>query len=399
LSLLKAIPELQITVSDHGAACIAATIVVLLALASPVAYVIINRIIVGTWATLEGIYHERHLRSRPDGANTEANEETLLLGRPEYGSYYPSIREKWKASKTPDFAVVELTRLGWEMATHSPEDTATNNSSNPQGTRHSHEVVYTGFKVRNLLARKWEILILVILCMFCLVTFGLFIWGSIASASIVTNSTALSDSPDCGFWIPDSRAGHHKNGTYGFRYLQEVEAGEYAKSCYGAARGADGCNFFVSQDIPYTVRENDVCPFSDELCLEGHYSAFTMSTPLITSKMLGINVPTGYKFNRTTSCAPVKREGFVIDTGDTYEYYYGPVPGAGIPTWRAPKHSVKDFPGYDVAYDFLRLVSLPLCWTNDWCLTAHSVMRKQTQTYGTLYLPSYLKDTKPPPSY
>lgn len=329
--------------SNDGAAYIAATVVVLLALASPVAYVVLNRIIVRTWATLEKIYHERQLRTRPVITGAEANEETPLVERSKRRSCYTLMREKWKDSKTPDFAVAELAWLGWEIATHGPEDRT--------------KADCAGSRVRKLWTRKWKLLILTSLIIFSLSTFGLFVWGSIASARIVTSSAALSDSPDCGFWIPDPKADHHKNGTDGFLYLQEVEAGEYAKNCYGAARGADGCNFFASQDIPYTVKENDLCPFSDELCLEGRSSAFTMSTPLISSKMLGINVPTGYQFNRTTSCAPIKRDGFVIETEDTYDYYYGPVPGSGMPTWRSPKSSVRDFPGYHVAC-VLRLLIL-----------------------------------------
>jgi hypothetical protein len=112
---------------------------------------------------------------------------------------------------------------------------------------------------------------------------------------------------------------------------------EYAKSCYGAVKGADGCNFFVTQDFPITETEDDFCAFED-LCLDGRYTAFSLSTELISSKSLGINVPTGYKFNRTTTCAPIKREGKVVETPYSYEYYYGAY-GTNNWTWKAPSQS------------------------------------------------------------
>jgi hypothetical protein len=114
---------------------------------------------------------------------------------------------------------------------------------------------------------------------------------------------------------------------------------EYAKSCYGAVKGADGCNFFVTQDFPITETEDDFCAFED-LCLDGRYTAFSLSTELISSKSLGINVPTGYKFNRTTTCAPIKREGKVVETPYSYEYYYGAY-GTNNWTWKAPLPKTK----------------------------------------------------------
>jgi len=344
--------------SENGAAFIAGTVVVLLALVSPVAYVIVNRIIVRTWATIEFILHERYSRRRQarelgHPGHAEDNEQDLLLRRPPRRSYYKSIRETWKYSKTPDAAVFELGGLAWKIVTHASEDWAEpaprGEDADAEAQQQPLEEVYTGFTLSNLRPRKWELVLLVFLLLFCLLLFGLFIWGSIAAANIISDPIALSDSPDCGYWIPDPSVKPKENGTYGFFYLQELDAGRYAKDCYGKPRGTDGCNSFVSQDIPYSITEHDICPFSDELCLEGRYSAFTMSTPLISSKALGINVPTGYLFNRTTTCAPISRDGYVLDAGDSYEYNYGPIPGVGNLTWTASKDDLKTFPGYEVA--------------------------------------------------
>jgi hypothetical protein len=345
-------------VSDTCAGIISAAIVVLLALATPAAYIIFNRAIVRTWAWGEKLYRERRARRKaeetrnpPETEDIEADEVTLLRPKSPRCSYQTKIRETWKASETPDFALVGLGRLGWEMLTHGPEELVDtiilpDGSQRPQN---SEGEFYTGFKTSNLKARMLEMFLLLILWLFCLSAFGLFIWGSIASGNIITDSIALVDGKDCAFWIPDPSAPPKENVTYGYFYLQEIEAGEYAKNCYGAPDGADGCNIFVSQDIPYTEIENALCPFSDELCLDGRFSALTMSTPLVSSKLLGINVPIGYVFNRTTTCAPVKRKGFVKNNGDIYEYFYGPITGVREPTWTSPKHNPKTVPGYEVA--------------------------------------------------
>jgi hypothetical protein len=101
--------------------------------------------------------------------------------------------------------------------------------------------------------------------------------------------------------------------------------------------------------MPYSEIEKALCPFSDELCLDGRFSALTMSTPLLSSKLLGINLPVGYLFNRTTTCAPVKRDGFVKENGTNYEYLYGTVLGLRDSTWNSPKLNPKTVPGYEVA--------------------------------------------------
>jgi hypothetical protein len=313
--------------TDIGAAWVTGTTVILLALASPAAYIICNRAIVGTWAYLEEIYFA-HLKKKSDSTAPPTENTGLLQAKRVF--YYAKIRETWKSSRTPDFALIELGRLGWKMFTHHPV------SDN-----------HTGFKWENLWARKFEALLCVFLELVCIGIFGLFAWGSIAATGLISNTIALSASENCGFWIPDPKAPPKPNGTYGHFYLQEVEAMEYAKTCYGAVKGADGCNVFVTQDFPITETENDFCPFED-FCLDGRYTAFSLSTGLISSKSLGINVPTGYKFNRTTTCAPIKREGRVVEDADSYKYFYGPY-GANNWTWKAPKEQIKPFPGYDVA--------------------------------------------------
>lgn len=348
----------QVTVSVTEASFITAAVVVLLALATPAAYLILNRIIVRTWEWIHTLQRQRQAqqapepnRGPPDFEDVEANEETPLRPKAPRWSYQSRIRDTWKSSTSPDFALIKLGQLGWEMVTHGPEELVDADALHDSFERSPNGLgeFRTGFKKSNLKARLLEILLLIFLFLFCLITFGLFIWGSIAAGNIVSDSVALLDGKDCGFWIPDSSAPRKTNGTYGHFYLQELEAGEYAKKCYGTPEGVDGCSSFVSQDLPYSVTHNALCPFSDELCLNGRYSALTLSTPLVSSKVLGINVPVGFTFNRTTTCAPLKRVGFVKETEDVYEYNYGAVKWEGNATWTSPKWKLKTAPGYEVA--------------------------------------------------
>jgi hypothetical protein len=262
------------------------------------------------------------------------NDATPLIPQLPRTPYYRTIRETWKTSGTPDFALMELGKLSWKMVTHDPVN-----------DQHS------GFQWSHLKARTGEVLTCVALWVLSLVIFGLFVWGSIASAGIITDSVALSASPDCGWWISDPSA-PLTNGTYGLYYLQEVESGDYASRCYGAAPGTDGCNFYFTQDIPYSETDDildDKCPFSDELCLNGGSSAFTMRSKFISSKDLGINVPLGYLFSRSTTCSPIRTDPYTIDKGTSYEYHYGINQAIGNATFSTSKIQTKIFSGYDVA--------------------------------------------------
>lgn len=78
--------------------------------------------------------------------------------------------------------------------------------------------------------------------------FGLAI-STILSANIVAESTVLSNHLDCGFWVRNPQI--MTPSATGYDYLQEVEAAEYAKKCYHCSPGTDGCDHFLTQNIPY----------------------------------------------------------------------------------------------------------------------------------------------------
>ncbi|KAH9222370.1 hypothetical protein DL95DRAFT_454831 [Leptodontidium sp. 2 PMI_412] len=268
----------QITITEDHSRIILGVVVALLALASPAAYIVLNRFIVRIWASLEVL------------------ETPKTLGTPQV---------------------------------------------------HQSDEIYTGFKWQNVKARMVETAVVTTLWLFSATTFGLIIWGSIASTNLIWEGIGLSASADCGVWVMDGDGGS-PNCTTGLNYLQELESGEYAQRCYGSSTGADGCNFFVAQDIPYTEVHDDACPFADELCLLGQSSAYTMRTELISSKSLGINVPKGMLFNRSTTCAPIERKGFAFSLNESLSYNYGPN-GMSDSTWTTAKSTTPMFPGYEVA--------------------------------------------------
>ncbi|KAL5323031.1 hypothetical protein ACEPPN_007558 [Leptodophora sp. 'Broadleaf-Isolate-01'] len=277
--------ERQITITEDHSRIILGVVVALLALASPAAYIVLNRFIVRIWASLEVL------------------ETPKTLGTPQV---------------------------------------------------HQSDEIYTGFKWQNVKARMVETAVVTTLWLFSATTFGLIIWGSIASTNLISEGIGLSASADCGVWVMDGDGGS-PNCTTGLNYLQELESGEYAQRCYGSSTGADGCNFFVAQDIPYTEVHDDACPFADELCLLGQSSAYTMRTELISSKSLGINVPKGMLFNRSTTCAPIERKGFAFSLNESLSYNYGPN-GMSDSTWTTAKSTTPMFPGYEVAFTTLMFV-------------------------------------------
>jgi hypothetical protein len=147
---------------------------------------------------------------------------------------------------------------------------------------------------------------------------------AVYSAWIATQLPALSESAKCGVWALDSAV----NFLSVFNYMQEKEAGDYANRCYNAPEGSDGCNFFVTKSLDFEEKNETACPFADGFCLEENNS-YTLSTGLISSKELGFNVPIGYTFNRTTTCSPIQRAGYIGYDEEYHliEYNYGELGG------------------------------------------------------------------------
>ena len=136
--------------------------------------------------------------------------------------------------------------------------------------------------------------------------------GSILSAAIVGDSTALASSTRCSI---DTEYWH--NIVSGSR----ARAAAYAKQCYNARIGADGCNFFYSQSIPYNERSNETCPFMSQTCAFGPSGAVSFDTGLLDAGVLGLNAAKRYQFRRNSTCVPLipdgKHYGFISDA-DAY---------------------------------------------------------------------------------
>ena len=109
-------------------------------------------------------------------------------------------------------------------------------------------------------------------------------------------------------------------------------------------------SFFTVPTFHVDEIDHAICPFAEDLCLRGSSSAYTLTTNLVPSKDLGINVPTGFLWNRTTTCVPLTRKGYVkmSENGTRYEYYYGPNSDFGTPTWTSPVNQSWNFPGYSL---------------------------------------------------
>lgn len=138
--------------------------------------------------------------------------------------------------------------------------------------------------------------------------------GSVLSARILTDKIALSIPPSC---------------TYRWTISLE-EAAAYAKHCYHAEEGAEGCNFFYNQSIGYIETVNETCPFRGMTCAWGRHSAVSFDTGFVDAHFLGINTPRKYQFRRKMLCAPLLPDGdFIVSrtatenlTSNEYLYYH-----------------------------------------------------------------------------
>ena len=151
---------------------------------------------------------------------------------------------------------------------------------------------------RNLLQRPFDVLLSLLVSVFFVAIFVAESSGTILSANIVSDTTALVSSPKCqiGEYFPSGQAGY-----------------DYARNCYHAELGANGCNFFYNQSIAYTENHWQKCPFTSEICANGSNSAMTLDTGLVDAKVVGINSAAHLQFRRTTTCAPLKIDGEMLN--------------------------------------------------------------------------------------
>ena len=183
------------------------------------------------------------------------------------------------------------------------------------------------------------------------------------AARVSTGSTALSSSAHCGIWQASQNADVVTIGR-DWEYDSETRAGTYARQCYDAQAGADGCQLYENQSIGFSEVSDVKCPFAGQTCRPGSSAAYKLDTGWHDSKVLGINSKRRHLFRRSTTCSPVTTNHtyvrYEIDSvGErTARYYYGNIGrsgswnGQGFPyTWESPEMFEKKIssPTYSVA--------------------------------------------------
>jgi len=141
---------------------------------------------------------------------------------------------------------------------------------------------------------------------------------AISVAGIVSGSTGLSTSPNCGNW---QYVGYNLTGPQFSLYEYRTEgaakerAVSYIDSCYGQAVVAESCKPYYNRTISYSEEHNASCPFFGDVCLYGQTSAYALDTGFVDSSVLGINAAKRYQFRRRTIYSP-------IVTNSPYVAYY-----------------------------------------------------------------------------
>jgi hypothetical protein len=179
--------------------------------------------------------------------------------------------------------------------------------------------------------------------------------ASIVSASLATDSTALSKSVKCGSYTykPDSMECSVK--FLEFERKAEAEAAFYAMNCYGSISNSDYCTKFYTQSISYPAGNNVDCPFAGDICLGGKKPAYRLSTCLASGSVLGVNARNPFLFSRTMTCSPIVNNESYVNIShtsrgfDQWEYWYGR--SLSTYTWANPvDESLWDIKGYSVGY-------------------------------------------------
>lgn len=138
---------------------------------------------------------------------------------------------------------------------------------------------------------------------FRIVTLGFSYFGilscSTLTSKLATDGRALSRNTDCGFYD----FGSNPDDVY--QYNAEADSASLAERCLHTNSGADGCNYFVQQDLPYH-EVNATCPFDDiHMCIgDGSFSVGYTTEP-IDMRTLGLNSPIKIEILRDTICSPI----------------------------------------------------------------------------------------------
>lgn len=198
-------------------------------------------------------------------------------------------------------AALDLIRSVWNLLRAGCIELFSNNSPEDQGQT----LINIRRSWKNFLRQPVDILMSLLISAALI---GLFVAessGSLLSASIVSDTTALASSSKCAP-LP-----------HGSNLSPFSRAAAYATKCYDAEHGADGCNYFYNQTISYAEKSNQTCPFLGQTCVWGRNSAVAFDTGLIDAKILGINAAKRFQFRREMLCAPLVPDGGFIRFTET----------------------------------------------------------------------------------
>lgn len=167
----------------------------------------------------------------------------------------------------------------------------------------------------------------------------------VVTAYLATDNTALSAHPNCGTYYPNAiNYDELLFITNPYESAIQDDSANWARTCYGAEPGADGCNDFVNQEIPFTV-QNSSCPFPDaSMCYENGTSSVQFTTGAVSGSIIGVNAPQVFEFNRTSTCSPLNMNRTFIKLFDktgsksTFRYYYGNSGTWEDASWESVRH-------------------------------------------------------------
>lgn len=223
-------------------------------------------------------------------------------------------------SHTPESGAIQLLRLIFQVITERP--IALPEVARPNTRTWIERVSESCSRYWQNISGNWAHLTLLVLAVgFCAVVFAAAATAATAVVYLGWDNKVLPTYHNCGFWVTPNM--YEEGLSQG---KTDDRATSYHTSCYGNTLSSD-CQLFVHDRLPYSMIENDVCPFLGDVCLLGNHTAVTFDTGFIQAKLLGINSKRQLFFRRKSTCSPVVTNGYVKtveeDGVSVTRFFYG----------------------------------------------------------------------------
>jgi hypothetical protein len=187
-----------------------------------------------------------------------------------------------------------------------------------------------------------------------IIVFLAFLTCGVLTAGLANNSTALSEHPRCGLYLPKERQWpNNMNITRPYESALQIESAALSESCF--EDGNTDCGTFLDPAISIDI-SNSTCPWPEPICFGHDIKPIRLTTDAVSARRIGINSAGSLEFNRTTICSPLNMNrtyvNLVSQEGSkyTYGYYYGRSrswPSTSYETIRRGDRG--DIPSYQVA--------------------------------------------------